>query len=325
MHVDRPTPSEHAEFRDLVDAEIRPGAAGTRAWDDFPLILAAENRGNTLVIRRPEGGVGAGISWLIRTSRTSCGDIPVAGIGSVVTRPTCRGQGMSRVLQEQALACLRRQNLPLAVLWTDNPAVYAGRGFVAAGWEHHVDLRAARLPDAPGPGCGIRPYRPQDAGAVQALYENHPYRTARLPGDGARLYGMPGTRGLVLQDGGGAVAAAVFCGKGADFPGYVTEWSGPPDLVLPLLGRAAGEGLAHAMLCPAGTAAMVRTLAELGAAVSARCSGLWAVLDARALGRACGRAPADGREPAAWLGDVAADGRIRPGLIDVAVWGFDSV
>lgn len=320
MLIERPTPAEHAEFLALVDAEIRPGGGDTRAWDDFPLILDPRNRENTLIARPPDGPVAAGISCLVRDFRTNGGLVTVAGIGSVVTAPAWRGRGLSRKLQEGMLGGLRRQNIPLAVLWTDKPAIYAGRGFAPAGWEHHVDLRQAAWPRERPMADRIRPYRTQDAQAVGDLYLQHPYVTIRQPGDGQRLYGMPGTTGLVLAGPEDRPLAAVFCGKGADFAGYVTEWDGPPELVLPLLERARDADLAHMLLCPAGGEALLRALLDVGAGAEARTSGLWAVLDPGA-----GPAGAAAADPAAWLGTVTPDGRRLPGRLELAVWGFDSV
>ena len=58
MQIDKPTPPEHAEFLALVDAEIRPHRAKTHAWDDFPLILHADNRSSVLIARGDDGRQG---------------------------------------------------------------------------------------------------------------------------------------------------------------------------------------------------------------------------------------------------------------------------
>ncbi|MBE0564735.1 MAG: GNAT family N-acetyltransferase, partial [Krumholzibacteria bacterium] len=264
MQIATATAGDHAGFRALVDAEIRPDRAKTHAWDDFPLVLDPANAPWTLVARAPDGSVAAGLAALIREHTTTLGPLRVAGLGSVVTRPEFRGQGLSTALQEAMLAKLERQDVPLAVLWTDRPEIYAGRGFAAAGWEHHADLGGVSFTAAP-PELAVRTYRPADAEAVAALFARHPWRTVRQPGDAARLYGMPGTRGLVAEDPAGRVIAAVFCGKGADFPGYVPEWDGPPQAVLPLLAEARQRGWAEAVLVPAGGETLLERLAALGA------------------------------------------------------------
>ena len=329
MHIASITPARHAEFLALVDAEIRPDRAKTHAWDDFPLILSPENGAWTLVATAPDGRVAAGLACLVREYTTSCGKIPIGGIGSVVTRPEFRGQGLSSALQNAMLARLRGKNVPLAVLWTDQPEIYAGRGFAAAGWELHSDLTAADLTAQLPTGFDVREFAAADTPATQALYDRHQLRTLRAPGDAERLYNMPGTRGLVATGEGGEVVAAVFCGKGADFPDYVAEWSGPQGLVLGLLGEARRRDWAHHVLIPPGGEYLADQLARRGATGFAHPSGCWAVVQPEGLARylqAAGvGAPADCADPTLVLGAVDDTGQPVRGALTVGVWGLDSV
>ena len=319
MQIAAATDRDHAGFLALVNAEIRPHRAKTNAWDDFPLVLDPANAPWTLVAKAPDGTVAAGVAALIRKHTTSFGEMAIAGVGSVVTHPEHRGRGLSTELQNALLEKVGRQDVPLAVLWTDRPEYYAGRGFAAAGWEHHADLAGVSWPAAPAE-LAIRPYAAADAPAVEGLFAGHPWRTLRRPGEAARLYGMPGTAGLVAAGPDGTPAAAVFCGKGADFPGYVTEWDGPVDAVVALRARARAAGLAEAV--------RVRLVA-LGAGWAVQPSGQWCVvrpdlLVARAL--AAGLAPPPNpRDAAAWLGAPDGEGGVAPGPLTAAVWGFDSV
>jgi len=329
MQIASITPARHAEFLALVDAEIRPDRAKTHAWDDFPLILGRDNAPWTLVATTPEGRIVAGLACLIRECTTSCGKIPVAGIGSVVTHPEFRGAGLSAALQNALLSRLRRQNVPLAVLWTDQPEIYAGRGFVSAGWEMHVDLARARLETVLAPGFSAREFVATDCGMVQSLYDRHQLRTLRQPGDAERLYNMPGTRGLVAIGEDDVVSAAVFCGKGADFPDYVAEWSGPAGLVMTLLGMVRERGWARYVLAPAGTHHLVNLLVDAGATGFANPGGYWAVLQPAKLNsylQAAGVGSATvADDPAVVLGCVNEEGTPVEGAITIGIWGLDSV
>ena len=329
MQITRVTPSEHSEFLDLVNAEIRPDRAKSNAWDDFPIILDSNNLEQMLIIKDEEGRIAAGIAGLIRQFRTSCGNLYVGGVGSVVTRPDCRGRGFSKALQIEMLDLLRRKNVPLAVLWTDQPEIYAGRGFIAAGWEVHVDLDEADFAAAPDIKGEIREFRPEDSAAVEALYMEHSSQTIRSEGDSRRLYSMPGTHGLVLAGSDDVPRAAVFCGKGADFPDYVTEWSGTQELVVSLLARARDRGLARHVLVPVGADFIVNTLVDLGASWAAHHSGYWAILDSTALQACCTDdlvdSGQDTDDPRFWLGTIDDSGNPVPGPLGIAVWGFDSV
>ncbi len=328
MEITSFSSEKFTEFLALVDDQIRPPGSSTHAWEDFPLILAREN--SSMILGICEGdSVAAGIACLVRQFQTSCGPIPVAGIGSVVTRAESRGQGFSRALQEALIERLASANVPLAVLWTDQPEFYTGRGFAPAGWEFHVDMTGVRAGAGFPVGFSFRAFKPEDSSEVGALYDHHPYRTIRPPVDDARLYTMPGTRGLVATGKGEKVVAAVFCGKGADFNGYVTEWNGPLGLVIPLLVESKSRGWARHLLVPPGGEGLADQLVRLGGTVAAQPSGHWLIIQPEQLSRYMQGAghgvPQDPTDPASVLGTVGPDGVIIPGALTVAVWGFDSV
>jgi len=321
-------PSQFSEFLSLVDREIRPAGAVTHSWDDFPLILGQDNRAGVLGIIE-DNKVVAGAACLVRQFQTSCGAVPVAGIGGVVTSPDFRGRGYSRQLQTEMISRLATANIPLAVLWSDKPEIYSGRGFRPAGWEFHVDMKDVGPGEGFPAGFGFRPYVNEDAAAVASLYDRHPFRTIRNPGDAVRLYGMPGTVGLVAEGQGNQVVAAVFCGKGADFEDYACEWSGPHGLVLPLLDEVRCQDLARYVLVPSGGQGLADSLVRRGATVTAHTAGLWLVVQPEQLSRylqSSGHGAAlDSADPAAILGTVDPDGVVVPGALTLAVWGFDSV
>lgn len=326
MEIAGLTVAQHADYLALVNAEIRPEDATTRAEDDFPLALGTANLEWQLGAWDGQGRLAGGLAVLVRPFATNCGPVAVGMVGSVVTRPDCRGEGLSGRLQAEALARLRRHGVPLAALWTDRPEIYAGRGFVPAGWEWHVALDGVELP-SPTASSSVRAYEPADAAAVAALHEAHAWRTLRERGDAEVLYGMPGTRGLVALAG-GAPAAAVFCGKGADFAGYVAEWNGPAHLVLGLLATARAKGLADAVLVPPGGEALAAELGARGGQPVAQAAGCWAVVCADRLDAVVAAAglpsPAPAADARAWLGGIDERGCVAPGPLTIAVWGLDS-
>jgi GNAT superfamily N-acetyltransferase len=241
---------EYEEFVAFLDAGMRPDGAETGVADDFPVILGRDNLAGMLGIRGQDGWI-AGLAALVRSFETSDGTLPIAGVGSVVTHPDHRGQGHSAALQRVLMEHLAGQDVPLAVLWTDQPEIYAGRGFQPAGWEYHLGLGALSLADSWPAEDEVRTLGRSDIPSIAALYAEHPLRTRRRPEDHAALYAMPGTRivGLERQ---GRLAAFACCGKGMDFPDYVAEWGGAPDAVVALLSHVQADGLASRALVPAG-------------------------------------------------------------------------
>ncbi len=328
MHIASVTEADHADFLALVNAEIRPDRAKTNAVDDFPIILGPQNHPWQLIFRTEDGTIAGCIACLIRSLETSCGPIPVAGIGSVVTRPEMRGKGLSRALQSAMLEKLKGKNIPLGVLWTDQPEIYSGRGFSPAGWEIHVSLANWSISGLQDNTIRVENFTLEDLAAVESLYNRHPLRTLRSPGDSRAYYGMLGTRGLVGRDPSGRVLAYAFCGKGGDFPGYVCEWGGEIQALLPVLAQAREKDLADHVLIPPGREDLVNTLVDGGASWGAISSGQWVVLDPVSLaanlpvGEEAGGDPWD---PRSWLGDVGSDGQPLVGPLTAAVWGFDSV
>jgi len=250
MDIGSIDPARYTEFLALVDEEIRPEGAKSHAWEDFPLILRPENAEWTIVATSPEGEIVAGLACLIREHTTSCGNMPIAGIGSVVTHPDHRGQGLSTAVQEALLTKLRESNIPLAVLWTDQPDIYAGRGFAPAGWELHLDFTAVDWQNTAVTSFHKRDFCRNDTAGVQSLFDRHALRTIRHSSDASLLYNMKGTQGLVAVGEDDLPVAAVFAGKGADFPDYILEWSGPVGLVMDLLAEASQRGWANKILVP---------------------------------------------------------------------------
>ena len=314
---------ERSRLLALVESGLRRPGSPTGPADDFPLALGEANRDWQLVVEENDEFLAA-LACLVRPCVTSAGELPVAAIGSVVTTVSSQGRGLSRRLQEEILARLAERGVPLAVLWSDRPELYRARGFAPAGVEFHVELDGWRGPDAP-PDAVVRPYAQGDAAAVAALHACHPYRTRREPGDDALLYGMPGTRGWVLETFAGAAPTAyAFCGKGQDFFGWILEWGGAPPAVAVLVAHLYAQAAARWLLAPQGAEEMAADLAAAGARVVARASGLWCVTSAPRLATLVG-GTALNTDACAWLGGVDESGLPRPGPLQLAVWGFDSV
>ena len=191
-------------------------------------------------------------------------------IGSVATDPAWRRRGLMTRLLDLAEARLAERGCALALLWAEEPAVYASRGYVPIG--HEVDYWAdpplfAGLPAS----ARVRPAEAADAASIHALYENHAQRVCRTGAETRALLACPAMDVLVLCDAAGAPRAYACAGRGRDLANVVHEWSGAPDDVLALVGAHQRARLARGLepdlvlMAPSEAAPLHALLGALGA------------------------------------------------------------
>lgn len=153
-------------------------------------------------------------------------------IGSVVTDPAHRGQGLASAVLAAALRANSGQ-ADVALLWAERAQLYARAGFGPGPGERCLLL--ARRPRREVPG--VRLGTVADHGALHALHGSKPLRVARSAREMAMLLSTPGMQTVVLERDGAAVAYAC-CGKGADLQGHWHELGGSDDDLARLLPAA---------------------------------------------------------------------------------------
>jgi len=182
------------------------------------------------------------------TAHGSSGPFALCLLGSVVTDPEHRGQGLAR----QVLAAALHANAPRAahtVLWASGHGLYESLGFRAGATETCLVL--ARRPQ--GRSAAVRPAEHRDHRALHALHGQKPSRIERSPRTMSSLLSTPGMTTLVLERD-GAVVAYACCGKGADLQGHWHELGGSDDdlaVLLPAALHATGQTEAVLLLPPA--------------------------------------------------------------------------
>lgn len=284
--------AEHEGVLHLVDHAFHLGGIG-RLRQTFPTALGKSNLAR-LYVGELDGQVVCAAAALVRNWVTTRGVLRTACLGSFATHPRWTGQGLSSALQTHCLERARDAGAAWAVLFTDRPKLYAGRGFHPCGVERLCDLQAAAWP-APPRGARVRPARPADARALLDLYLRHRLRAERPLADLQAHLEAGGSRIEVLEMQ-GRIRAYAAVGKGADFEAVVCEYAGPAALVHPLWGRAAAAG-ARAVLVPGGAEEYLTGPA----------SAMW--VQTRPAALAVALKPAQ-------IGDLTQLG--------FAVWGFDS-
>ena len=241
-------PEENPLFVAFVDACFgRP--AGRSLRREFPVALHPNNHAHHYV-GRIGGELVCAATAQVRDWITSAGSVRAACVGCFSTDPARRGQGLSSRLQQEMLETLTREGVQWAALWSDQPDLYAGRGFVPCGRERHGVLDSVQWPSLPV-GVKVRGASVADAPILLALHRQHRWRVERTLDD-LRAHLDPAVSQVLVAESAEAVEAYVAVGKGKDFPGYVADFAGRPDLVHALWGVAHRHG-ARAVLLPAGT------------------------------------------------------------------------
>jgi N-acetylglutamate synthase-like GNAT family acetyltransferase len=104
-------------------------------------------------------------------------DIPVAGIGNVITHPDHRGRGHAATLLQVSLAEAKRKGYAFSLLWTHVPQVYERHGFgPSAQLVLELDPSTSTSSDSLSRQGGqeryqLAPFGEQDLPDVSALYD----------------------------------------------------------------------------------------------------------------------------------------------------------
>jgi len=268
-------------------ARVLPAGASLR--DECP--LAFDPRfGGRLVALEEEGSIRSACSILPRDFVCGSSSIRIGLIGSVATDPRWRGRGCMTRLLDRAERALQGAGCAIALLWADEPAVYASRGYVPFG--HEVDYLAtepilARLPS----DAHVRAAQSEDIEVIHELYQRHSERVERTIDETRALLACPDMDVLVVPDALGRPQAYACVGRGHDLENVLHEWSGGPDALLALMRAHQERRIARrrpgelVMMTPPTATGLHELLDSIGARRFDGILGLAKPLDAKFLAR----------------------------------------
>lgn len=264
--MEGPRPLHEHELGDLIrflSAHLRPQQNWTIA-DEYPLAIQNENLNNVRVIKDGRDFLSAAVMKPL-VIRSPAGLFKAAAIGSVVTDPSHRNQGLSRQVLEDCLKGARERGCDFAILWTNLFDFYRKMGFELAGTEVSLTIPShIKIPDAPELKC-IQSHR-VDPDAILRLYSQHTTGSLRTTDDIRKFLQIPNSRVFTAWDSANTLQAYAVEGKGADLDGYIHEWGGGVSKLLPLLKFAVQqERRPLTLIAPSHSANLIRQLVQLGA------------------------------------------------------------
>ncbi|MBX3041626.1 MAG: GNAT family N-acetyltransferase [Bdellovibrionaceae bacterium] len=217
---------------DFLNSSLREGVSWSISAE-YPTALTSSNLHNMRIITEDEKIVShAVLKPLVVKSPTVV--FKVGAIGSVVTDPGHRNQGLSTQILKDCTTQATKQQCDIAVLWTDKYDFYRRLGFELSGSEISLMI------DGDFQATSATPLRFSDenkiaAEAIQRLYNQHTVGSVRSLDEIRRFLSIPQTRIYTAWEADGSLAAYAVEGKGADLGGYIHEWGGGVSKLLALV------------------------------------------------------------------------------------------
>lgn len=262
MEGPRP-PFEHEldSFVSFLSNQLRPNVKWSIA-EEYPLAIDDSNLNNIRVIKADETFLSAAV-MKPQLMKTPAGIFKMAGIGSVVTDPSHRNQGLSRQVLEDCLTAAKAHGCDFAVLWTNLYDFYRKIGFELAG--HEVALTIEKPWDEEPHGLRFAQGNNVEAEAILRLYSMHTSGSIRTAEDIRKYLKIPNSTVYTAWDEQGRLQAYAVEGKGMDLTGYVHEWGGGVSKLLPLLRHIrVSQNRPITILAPKHAANLIRQMNALG-------------------------------------------------------------
>lgn len=262
MEGPRP-PFEHelASFVSFLSNQLRPNAQWSIA-EEYPLAIDDSNLNNIRVMKADDTFLSAAV-MKPQLMKSPAGIFKMAGIGSVVTDPSHRNQGLSRQVLDDCLSAAKNHGCDFAVLWTNLYDFYRKIGFELAG--HEVALTIDQPWSEEPSSLRFSQGGNVEAEAILRLYSMHMAGTIRTAEDVRKYLKIPNSTVYTAWDEQGRLQAYAVEGKGADLTGYIHEWGGGVSKLLPLFRHIRiSQNRPITILAPKHAANLIRQLNALG-------------------------------------------------------------
>ncbi|MCB9073803.1 MAG: GNAT family N-acetyltransferase [Bdellovibrionaceae bacterium] len=227
-----PQQNELPEVINFLDSNMRKD----QSWsvrEEYPLAFDQQNSHNIRIIRSEEQILShAVLKPLIM--KTPYSVFNVCMMGSVLTDPTLRNQGLAAQVIEDCIDQATLMKSDILVLWTDLFDFYKKFGFELAGTEISLIINNSFNPKKRRNDLKIVENNKVDPQALLRLYNLHSITTHRTPNDIKKYLQIPNSRVYTAWNKNGQMEAYAIEGKGVDLQGYVHEWGGNTSALIEL-------------------------------------------------------------------------------------------
>ncbi len=259
-----PRPPREEERRELIQflsQQLRPTSTWSIA-EEYPLAMTQNNLHNLRFIKDEEQILSAAVMKPM-VIKTLAGLFRVTAIGSVVTHPEKRKQGLSHQVMESCIQSATETGSDFAILWTNLFDFYRKLGFEMAGEEVSISLSEPLPVMASELRYEITPKI--DPQAILRIYSKHTTGVVRTVQDIRKFLSIPNSRVFTAWGTDNQLKAFAVEGKGIDLQGYIHEWGGDIHSLISLLSYAQSHSSETlTLLSPGNSKNLIRTLEGFG-------------------------------------------------------------
>jgi len=227
-----PEAHELNQVHEFLDKNLRD-QKGWSVLEEYPLAFDPKNSPNIRIVK-DENEIVSHAVLKPTIVRTPYAVYNIGMIGSVMTDPRYRHQGLSAALIEDCLTQARQIKCDFVMLWTDLFDFYRKFGFELAGTEISLIINAAFNPENLRADLKIMNTRQVDPNAILRLYNLHTVTSHRSPDDVKKYLQVPNSRIYTAWNQKNQIEAYAIEGKGVDLQGYIHEWGGNTSALMTL-------------------------------------------------------------------------------------------
>ena len=228
-----PRSPEAHEFSTVVEF-LNQNLRDNNLWpitSEYPTALAPNNIHNMSIITEDEKVVSHAVLKTLIIKTPIC-ILKVGAIGSVVTAPDYRQQGLSSKNIENCLELAKKQDCDIVILWTDKFDFYRKFGFELAGIEQTFILE--KKTEIVNKKLKFISDNKVDPEAILKLHSHHTVHSVRNVEDVRQFLKIPNSRIYTAWNEYNQLVAYAVEGKGLDLANYVHEWAGGVDSLMDL-------------------------------------------------------------------------------------------